>query len=251
MWYVPAPLGELAAAAHIQGHELVGLQKIGASKTSQHWALPDAQNQAKQALQTGKVDVFVMSPIPFPDEAIENFVKLGLEHHPNMKFVVQLSWGGGDTDNQDFPKGSWDNVDRNKTPEQLQKLYERNIKAGEAQADEINKKYGGGKRILSLVPTAQALVALRTKIFNKEMLGLTSQGELFVDPAHPSPPLEALNTYLHFAILYGQSPVGLPLPDLLKNAKRPMWDEKMNRALQEIAWETVTHYAHSGVTAPN
>ena len=54
-------------------------------------------------------------------------------------------------------------------------------------------------------------MTLRTKIYNKEMPGLTSQAELFRDPiSHPAPPLEALNTYLHYAVIYGRSPVGLP-----------------------------------------
>jgi hypothetical protein len=141
MWYVPKPLGEMAEAAGIKGHQLVGLQSLGVSKTIQHWNLPDDKNEAKKALKTGEVDVFVMSPISFPDEGVENFVKLGLENNPNMRFIVQLSWGGGDIDNQDFPKGAFDNVDKEKTPDQLKIYNQRNIKAGEAQADEINKKY--------------------------------------------------------------------------------------------------------------
>lgn len=116
-------------------------------------------------------------------------------------------------------KGANNNVDRNKTPAQLKKLYERNIKAAEDQADAINKK--AGKKVLYLVPSAQALVTLRTKIANKEVPGLTSQGELFRDPiSHPAPPLEALNTYLHYAVIYGQSSVGLPVPDVLKKPRR-------------------------------
>lgn len=247
MWYVPELLGELSAAAGIQGHGLVGLQKIGASRTLQHWELPEVENQAKRALETGQVGVFVMSPIQFPDEGVENFVKLGLKSNPDVRFIIQLSWGGGDTDNQDFPKGSWDKTDREKTPAQLQKLYERNIRAGERQADEINRKYGRGKRIMTLVPTAQALVALRTKIYQKKIPGLDLQSDLFVDAAHPSPPLEALNAYLHFAVLYGRSPVGLPMISALKNANRKVWDEKLNRTLQEIAWQTAVNYPPSGV----
>lgn len=250
MWYAPTPLGELAAAAGIRDHKLVGVQRLGASKTLQHWNLPDATNEAKKALKTGEVDVFVMSPIQFPDEGIENFVKLGLEHNPNMRFTVQISWGGWDIDNQDFPKGSSFKVDREKSPEQLKKLYERNIKAAEAQADDINKKYGKGKKILLLVPSAQAVVVLRTRIFNKEMPGLTNQGELFRDPiSHPAPPLETLNTYLHHAVIYGQSPIGLPMPGLLKNARKEGWDEKLDRALQGIAWEAVSNYSYSGVAS--
>lgn len=249
MWYVPEPLGELAAAAGLQGHELVGLQKIGASRTLQHWELPDGENQAKRALETGRAGVFVMSPIQFPDEGVENFVKLGLKHNPDLQFIVQLSWGGGDTDNQDFPKGSWDPVDREKNASQLKKLYERNIRAGERQADEINRKYGRGKQIMRLVPTAQALVTLRTKIHQKQIPGLSRQSELFVDAAHPSPPLEALNAYLHFAVLYGRSPVGLPMVSGLRKANRTDWDEKFNRTLQEIAWQTAVGYPYSGVSA--
>ena len=153
MWYVPTPLGELAEAAGIKDHKLAGVQSLGASRTLQHWNLPEERNKARQALAKGDVDVFVMSPIQFPDEGIENFVKLGLEHNPNMRFVVQISWGGWDIDNQDFPNGMTNKVDRDKTPEQLKKLYERNIKAAEAQADDINKK--AGKKVLSLVPSAR------------------------------------------------------------------------------------------------
>jgi hypothetical protein len=248
MWYAPKPLGELAEAAGIKDHKLVGVQSLGASRTLQHWNLPEEKNKARQALKNGDVDVFVMSPIQFPDEGIDNFVKLGLEKNPDMRFIVQISWGGWDIDNQDFPKGAANRVDRNKTPEQLKKLYERNIQAAEAQADEINKKVG--KRALYLAPSAQALVALRTRIYNKEMPGLTTQGELFKDPiSHPAPPLEALNTYLHFAVIYGQSPVGLPMPSLLKNANKEAWNDKFNRTLQEIAWDSATTYPYSGVKA--
>lgn len=248
MWYVPEPLGKMAEAREIEGHKLIGLQSLGASRTLQHWNLPDDKNQAKQALKTGEVDVFIMSPISFPDQGVENYVKLGLEHNPQMRFIVQLSWGGGDIDNQDFPKGAFDNVDKEKTRDQLKTLYRRNIQAGEAQADEINKKYGKGKKILALVPGAQAMVTLRTKIADKDWSGLSKQGELFVDAVHPSAPMEALNTYMHFAVLYGQSPIGLPMPAMLRNAKRTAWDDGFNQSLQELAWETVTKYPYSLVS---
>jgi hypothetical protein len=248
MWYVPTPLGELAEAAKIKDHKLAGLQSLGGSKTLQHWNLPDEKNKAKEALKKGDVDVFVMSPIQFPDEGIENFVKLGLEKNPDMRFIVQVSWAAWDADMQTFPKGNTPKVDRDKTPEELKKIHADNIKAAEAQADEINKKVG--KKVLYLVPSAQACIALRAKIHGKEMPGLTDQSELFRDPiSHPAPPLEALNTYLHYAVIYGKSPVGLPVPALLKKAKKDAWDDKFNKALQELAWETVTNYPYSGIKA--
>lgn len=248
MWYVPGPLAEFAAAARIKDHKQVGLQKIGGSRTVAHWNHARGKNEARKALEAGGVDVFVMSPIQFPDEGVENFVRLGLEHNPKMRFLVQVSWGGADIDNQDFPIGIASKVDREKKPDDLKKLFVRNIKAAEAQADDLNEKYGKGRRILHLVPSAQALVALRVRIANREAPGLSKQDELFTDAVnHPSAPLQALNSYLHYAVLYRRSPVGLPMPDLLKTARKDGWGEKLNTSLQSLAWETATGYPYSGV----
>ena len=248
MWYVPKPLGEMAEAAGIKNHKLVGLQSLGGSRTLQHWNLPEERNKAKQTLEKGDVDVFVMSPIQFPDEGIDNFVELGLKHNPKLRFLVQVSWGGWDADPQTFPKGATRTVDRNKSPEELKKIHRVSIEAAEAQADAINKK--AGRKVLYLIPSAQASFALRAGIYKNEIAGLTDQDNLFRDTiGHPAPPLEILNTYLHFAVLYGKSPVGLPMPSLLKNAKKEAWNEKLNRTLQEIAWETASKYSYSGLIA--
>ena len=59
-----------------------------------------------------------------------------------------------------------------------------------------------------------------------------------------------LNAYLHFATIYGRSPVGLPMPTILKRANNPKWDDNFNKALQELAWKTVINYPFSGVKAP-
>jgi hypothetical protein len=105
--------------------------------------------------------------------------------------------------------------------------------------------------VVFLIPTAQAHNALRTSIYKKEMPGMAAQSEVFIDPiGHPTAPVIALNTYLHFSVLYNRSPVGLPMPSILKNASRPQWnDEKLNRKLQELAWDIVTNYPPSGVTS--
>jgi hypothetical protein len=260
MWDMPPVLAQLAGAYGIKGHTVLGVQRIGVSRTMQHWNLPDSQNQAKQALQEGKVDVFVMSPLVNPDEGIRNFVKLGLEHNPNMKFLVQISWPGlGYTDNEQFNTQGMrmgggggamfrTPADDQKTPEDLAKIDATDIKNAEEQAKKLNEEFGNGKTVVYLVPTAQAHNALRTLIYKKEMPGMTSQSEVFRDPiGHPTAPVVALNAYLHFAVLYQRSPVGLPMPSYLKNANKPEWDEKMNKKLQEIAWDTVSHYPPSGV----
>ncbi|MBN1906007.1 MAG: DUF3237 domain-containing protein [Deltaproteobacteria bacterium] len=88
-------------------------------------------------------------------------------------------------------------------------------------------------------------------IYNKEMPGMTDQGEVFRDViGHPTEPVIALNAYLHFAVMYGVSPVGLPVPGILKNSGKPEYrEEKFNRILQELAWKTVINYPQSGVKA--
>jgi hypothetical protein len=262
MWDMPPVLAEQAKAYGIKDHTIAGHQRIGVSRTMQHWNMAEDKNQAKKALKDGKVDVFVTSCLVHPDEGITNFVKLGREHNPNMKFLMQISWPGlGYTDNEQFnakgkggfPFGKKGGMFRtpadNKPPEELAKINAIDIKNAEAQAKKLNEEFGKGKTIVFLVPTAQAHNALRTLIFKKEMPGMTDQQEVFIDPiGHPTAPVVALNAYLHFAVLYKQSPVGLPMPSNLKN-KKDQWDEKMNRRLQELAWEVVSKYSPSGVTA--
>ena len=250
-WYVPDILAELASAAKIEGHEQVGVQSLGVSRTLQHWEHQGGQNAARQALAAGEVDVLTLSPIQLPDEGIDNFVKLGLENNPDMKFTVQISWGGPDIDNQDFNFSALGSrPDREKTPEQLKALNAKNEAAAAEQAKKINEQYG--RQVVFVVPTSQGQVALRTMIYNKEIPGLDSQAQLFADNiGHPTAPLQALNAYMHFAVIYGRSPVGLPVPSVLKNAGNPQWnDEAFNRALQELAWKLVINYPPSGVKAP-
>jgi hypothetical protein len=301
MWDMPPVLAEIAETYGIEGHKVLGIQRLGVSRTSQHWNLPDDQNQAKQALEEGNIDAFVMSPIGMPDPGIDNFVKLGLEKNPNAKFYIQISWPGmGLVDNNDMesmmgggfggrgggaagassgkppvprtaaPDGAGGRggagggmmgggfgggmmgggQDYNKTPEEIAKINVKNNKSAEELARKLNGE--AGKTVVYLIPTAQAHNALRTMIYNKEMPGMTDQGEVFRDfIGHPTDPVIALNAYLHFAVMYGVSPIGQPIPGILKNSSKPEYrEEKFNRALQELAWKTVINYPPSGVKAP-
>jgi len=284
MWDMPPVLTEIAQSYGIEGHKVLGIQRLGVSRTSQHWELPDEQNQAKKALKEGSVDAFVMSPIGMPDPGIDNFIKLGLEHNPNTKFYIQISWPGmGLVDNNDMesmmggmfggrgpgapPGGAPANKaatpdraggrggmmgggqDYNKTPEEIAKINVKNNKSAEELAMELNEE--AGKTVVYRIPTAQAHNALRVMIYNKEMPSMTDQGEVFRDfIGHPTDPVIALNAYLHFAVMYGVSPVGLPVPSILKNSNKPEYrEEKFNLALQELAWNTVINYPQSVVKA--
>jgi hypothetical protein len=254
MWDVPAPLTEEVTAFGIKDHDIVGVQRLGFSRTQQHWDQPEGRNQAKTALQDGKVDDFIMSPMDMPDKGVENFVMLGVQNNPSMRFFVQNNWAGFNNDGQKARQSmqlmtsgklkKWDES----TEEDLKTLNTQCEKAFEAQVKEINEKLG--REAVFIIPTSQANTALRTAIVRGEFPGLEKQSQLFLDQiGHPTPPLVALNTYLHFATIYGRSPVGLPIPTVLKRENNPKFDEDFNRRLQELAWKTVTEYAPSGVKA--
>jgi hypothetical protein len=128
------------------------------------------------------------------------------------------------------PVRPWDST----TKEQLKTLNTECENAFEAQAKKINEKYG--HPVIFSIPTSQANPTLRAMIFRKEFPGLDKQSQLFLDQiGHPTAPLVTLNVYLHFATIYGRSPMGLPMLAILKRANNPKWDESFNKALQELA----------------
>ena len=253
MWDTPAPLGENVTAYSIKDHVLVGLERIGFSTTQQHWDQPDERNQAKQALLTGKVDAFIMSPMELPDVGIDNFVKLGLQNNPQMRFFVQNNWAAFNIDAQKWHSSGMASMGQVKwdatTAEQIPTLNAVSEKEYEKQVTQIN--HDVGHPVIFIIPTSQANTTLRTKIVKNEFPGLDRQSQLFVDTiGHPAAPLVTLNSYVHFATIYGRSPVGLPIPSVLKNANNPKWDADFNKRMQELAWDTVVHYPLSGVKAP-
>ena len=115
----------------------------------------------------------------------------------------------------------------------------------------INQRLG--KQSVFIVPVGMAAVTLREKILKGEAPGLKTQAELFRDYwGHALAPLQILSSYCHFAVIYRRSPVGLPVPNAFK-ALKDMSDEdkaKLNKLLQEIAWDTVTHHPLTGLMKP-
>jgi hypothetical protein len=246
--FVPGILSDLAKGAGIKDHVAVGLSGIGGSRVIQHWNVPDEKNKAKAALRAGEVDVLTLSPIHLPDEGIEKFARLALEHNPKVRITVQEFWLPFDIYDTTFkvrPK----KVDHNApTGAELRKLHAPYFKGMDDHVRALNKKLG--KEALFVVPVGQAVIALREKILAGQAPGLKTQNDLFTDAiGHARPPLQALAAYCHFAVIYRRSPVGLPMPAVLRKGKKPEWDEKLNRLLQELAWDAVTHHPLSGAKA--
>jgi hypothetical protein len=244
--FVPGILSDMAKKAAIKGHKQLGLSAIGGSRVIQHWDAPEEKFKSKPILRSGKVDVLTLSPIHLPDPGIEKFVRLAVEHNPKVRVTVQEFWLPFDIYDTTFKKRPA-KVDHDApTVEELRKLHEPYFKDMDAHVRELNEKLG--KQAVFVVPVGQAVIALREKIIDGKAPGLKKQSDLFTDAiGHARPALQALVAYCHFAVIYRRSPVGLPVPAVLANAKNLDEKEKLNRLLQELAWDAVRQHPLSGV----
>jgi len=246
--FVPGILSDMAKSAGIKDHVFAGLSSIGGSRVVQHWNVPDGRNKAKAALMSGNVDVLTLSPIHLPDEGIETFVELALKHNHKVRVTVQAFWLPFDIYDTTFrqrPKS----VDHNApTIKALRERHAPYFKSMDEHVAELNKKHGNGRSVV-VVPVGQAVLALREQIVAGKAPGLKQQSALFTDAiGHATAPLQVLNGYCHYAVIYQRSPVGLPTPALLKKTKAGA-DQlaALNRLLQELAWQAVTQHPLSGV----
>jgi hypothetical protein len=243
--FVPGIVADLAKKADIKDHVQVGMSSIGGSRIIQHWDVAEEKNKAKEALKTGKVDVLTLSPIFLPDPGIENFTKLALEHNKDIRIVVQPIWLRWDIYEPTTKRP--DKVDHDAiTGDELRKRHEPYFKSMDEYIRDQNKKLG--KTVLYEVPVAQAVIALREKIIAGQAPGLKKQEDLFSDAlGHGKAPLQLIVAYCNYAVIYRRSPVGLPVPAVLKQSKLGDDEEKLNRLLQELAWEAVIQHPLSGI----
>jgi hypothetical protein len=242
--FVPGILREFATAAKIEGHVQVGTQGIGGSRVIQHWDRADDMNAVKKALLTGEVDVLTLSPIYLPDEGIENFVRLALEHNPNVRVLVQEFWLPYDVYNKDYQRKRPEPVDRNaRTVEEIRAAHGEYFRDMDEHVAALNKKYE--KQAVYVIPAGQAIVALREKIIAGQAPGLKMQNDLFTDAiGHGTAPLRVLVAYCNYAVIYRKSPVGLPVPAALGKGEET---EALNKLLQELAWQAAVEHPLSGV----
>jgi hypothetical protein len=231
-------------------HIAAGQQMIGGSTVTQHWNLPDDRNKAKAALKAGKVDVLTLSPhLQLPDEAIDKFADLLLEHNPNARVTVQASWMPRDG----VLLGNFNNAMRDKTDiAALRKLSTPWTDKGRAQVKAINGRYAERmhRDVAFIVPVGEAVLRLRERVAKGEVPGIAKQSDLFRDDlGHGKEAIYLLNAYCHYTVIYGRSPVGLPVPEMLTRAGLGENAAKVNAILQEIAWSAVIDEPASGVKA--
>ncbi|MGO8690038.1 MAG: hypothetical protein ACLQLG_10420 [Thermoguttaceae bacterium] len=246
--FVPDILKEMVEAAGIKGHVRVAQSSIGGSKVVQHWDVPDKDNRVKDALRTGKVDVLSVSPVHLPDDGIEKFTALALKYNPDIRVLVQEFWLRWDIYEPTTKIPA--RVDHNAiTGAELRKRHAPYFQGMDDLVRALNKKFG--KQVIFVVPAGQAVLALREKIIAGQAPGLKKQSDVFVDDlGHGNQVIEVLVSYCHFAVTYRRSPVGLPVPSKLATwGHSPEIRAKLNRLLQEIAWEAAIQHPLSGLQA--
>ena len=243
MIYTAGMLPAITKSAGV-AHLNAGQQMIGGSQVIQHWNVPDDQNQTKKALKEGIVDVLTLSPhMLMPDEGIDNFTKLGLEKNPNLRVYVQASWAPRDGKTGNFSNSMRDAT----TAEEVRQMRDTHYTSWqtklEAQVKALNTAVG--KEAVHIIPVSAAVYALRERIAEGKVPGLTKQTELFRDDlGHPTDVMALLVTYCHFAAIYQRSPVGIAVPASLQSNPEAA---ALNKLLQEIAWQAVSTYPMSGV----
>ena len=131
-------------------------------------------------MKAGKVDVLTLSPIWLPDEGIDNFAKLAVEHNPNVRVTVQEFWLPNDTYEPKYPLDTRKKVDHNATDlAELKKSNDAYCHDIEEYVRNLNKQLG--KDAVFVVPVGEASVALREKLVAGEAPGLKTQWDLFRD----------------------------------------------------------------------
>jgi len=245
---IGSPMSQIVKCAKVEGHEIVAAQFLGGSRVIQHWKLDDANDRVRKELRTGKVDVLTLSPhVMLPDEGIDLFTKLAVEHNPKIRIFVQASWYPFDVPKKD-PKFTNDSRDAARI-EDLRAGYQPFYDGLKNQVTTVNDTYQALKHpVAFLVPVGHAVVNLRERVAQGKVPGITKQSALFLDGiGHARGPVAVLAAYCYYSVIYRQSPIGLPVPDMIGKDKSIAEPEKLNRLLQELAWDAVTSEPLSGV----
>lgn len=194
-------------------------------------------------LATVKVDVVATNPWfrihDKPDKGLDDLTERALKHNPNVRVLAQVGWLPYDDPIFPMPeKGRGKTKWNARSITDVRSIHAAYLKNAADQVQALNKRHGN--QVAFIVPVAQAVIALREKVIAGEVAGLKTQDDLFADSiGHAKPPVELLNAYCHFAVIYRRTPVGLEI----KGAK----DNKLHRLLQELAWDAVVKESLSGV----
>lgn len=255
---MPAMLSQLAAGAGLADHRHHSQLGWGAS-LDQHrrGEVPGfaeenahpAHRPAAAALSSGDYDAVVLTEMVELKDAIRwhdspaalaYWAAAAARGNPEARIYLYETWH-----RLDDPAGWLDRLDAD-----LPALWQGRLLAGAMAAP--------GAPVIRLIPAGQVMAALVRAAEAGQVPGLSSREALFarapdgsLDPIH----LNDLGAYVvaltHFAVLYGQSPEGLP--HALMRADGTPADApspETAAAMQRLVWDTVRRYPATGLAPP-
>jgi len=189
-----------------------------------------------------------MAPIYLPDDGIENFCKLTLEHNPNIRITIQEFWLPNDLFDVENFRVAHPITDRNaRSLVELREQHAAYFASIVEHVKKLNEKFS--TKAIYVTLAGQAVLALREKVAAGEAPGVKQQTDHFTDPiGHATPTIQVLASYCQFAVIYRRSPVGLPMPGVLAKANTRT-DPALLKMLQELAWQAAIQHPLSGVKA--
>ena len=238
--YMAKKVNVLAKAAGKKEHQLVGWRYGGGrSGAVDKWWAKGPEEEPRKSVAAGEVDVLTvctywMKAGSEQEKSIRKFIELMQKSNPEGKVYLISTKppkdgayvGGWDarTKAELVSLSGWIDADRR---------YANNKNV---LADEINKSYG--KEVVREVPLYYGQALLRAEIIDGKVPGVKKQSELYGDAyGHVSELGQRLNAYTVFVALYGESPVGLHVPEWEKPGDAVV--HAQNLALQKAAWAAV------------
>jgi hypothetical protein len=222
-----------------------------------HRGEPQFQANFDQALPSGQFNVLVVTDsVPRgggsseseTSEYLARFHAFALEHNPACKVYYYETWHhitSGTPQNSEYDKES---------PRRTLPWRER-LDADAAMWDSIvagaNKINAGKSPPIGIIPAGRALARFEDAVRAGQVPGITSTADYFDDEIHLNPYGKYLVACVHYAVLFNQSPEGLPgevkgrwgasywnTPNWQKK-QWPAPDPKAIALMQRIAWQTV------------
>ncbi|TLP67335.1 hypothetical protein FEE96_08310 [Parasedimentitalea maritima] len=214
-------------------------QIINGAPLQYNWEHADSAEgiNARTRLQRPADVVIVTEAIPLANhlkwsntpEAVTRFYELARAANPDVQFFVQETW-------HSLKSGSGEVVefdDGMKTP--WRDRLEHDLPRWQDVVDTVNASTNGN---VVLLPAGQAMGRLDDAILAGTVPGLTHISDVFADDIHPNDIGFYYLSLLQYAVLTGDTPVGLPheLNDRW-GAKFDPPSAQLAKRLQHIAWE--------------
>ncbi len=245
---MPAMLAQLAGEGHAYESQL----GWGATLKS-HWGDEpvngfEAENahpryrDARQAVSSGDYDAIVLTEmveirdaLRYFDSAryLKQFTEAALAVRPDTRVYLYETWHP-----LDDPEGWLERIDAD-----LARFWE----AGILRPALYNLPQGTR---IHLIPAGQALAAFVREVESRGGVGnLRNRNDLFSDQIHLNDMGNYFVALVHYAVLYGSSPEGLP-HELLRADGSPASapDAETARLMQDVVWRVVRSLPATGVT---